>query len=399
MLGDIRSGIDRILNDVELSDDKKILRILSSPPSLNTSPIGFVTILDIIKEDNLEFVDEHQKIILDFLKTYSKSSSDLIEKNSLFKDRFIDILSKYYSDNNSKSLLNNFLKLISSSISQTIVWSDFDHSSDGLQNSLQPPSPYSSQGSSRSSSPPPPPPPRAKPVILGLTLELLPFPLPIATSDNGPVDKSGITVMSKVVSNGADSQEFNQGSSAIIDDHNHQKGLLPLPKRLDSNDRKLLQFPKRLDLDGDQASQQNINSSPVVLSDQNQGVDANDLAIKASTASSHITFVSPQRLGPEDSSNVSSTMSNVVSVIPFKSNSSGSLSNTGSESSSNSDQGKPEQDGQGEQTINSCCSLFSRVCQRFRRFLSKIPSCSFKCFSASCLRSSKSRVEPRPLTP
>ena len=398
MLGDIRSGIDRILNDVELSDDKKILSILSYPPSLNTSPIGFVTILDIIKEDNLEFVDEHQKTILDFLKIYSTSSSDLIEKNSLFNDKFIDILFNYYSDDNSKSLLNNFLTLISSSISQTIVWSDFDPSSD-VQNSSQPQSPYSSQGSSRSSSPPPPPPPRAKPVILGLTPELLPFLLPIPTGDNGPVGES-IAVMSKVVSNEADSQEFNQGSSAIIVDHDNPRALFPLPIRLDSNDRKLLQFPKRLDPDGDPASQQNINSSPVVLSDQNQGVDANNLAMKASTASSQVTFPMPRRLTSQDLSDVSSAIPIVVPVVALNTDSNATSSDKGNGSSSNSVLEKPEQDESGAQKTGCFNCLFSRVREGIARFLPGIKmSGSLKFFSASCLGSSRSRVEPRPPNP
>ena len=423
-------SVAELLNS-DLSDQEKILRIVTSKDSYSFFPFAFINFIrKVIKSSNVLLNEQESEIVI-FLKNYFQNL-DVNKKNqlaykfdNLFKSYVIEFNSEYRDNQINQHFVNQFLEIISEYNFQNIIaqdqatppptppprpstpppplrdqasnqiWSDFDYSSD-VQNSSQSPSPYSSQGSSRSSSPPPPPPPRENPVFLGLTPESL-LPLPIFIGESNESSELRITVMSKVVSNGAVSQDVNQGSSAIIVDHDNPRALFPLPIRLDSNDQKLLQLPQKLVLNGDQASQQNIDSSSVVSDHQNQGqgVDANDSAMKASTASSHITFVSPKRLGPEDSS----IMPNGVSVEPLQPNLLASSIDQGNESSSDSNKEKSGEDGQGEQKINSCCSLFSRVCQRFRRFLSKIPSCSFKCFSASCLRSSKSRVEPRPLTP
>jgi hypothetical protein len=414
MQGDIEKEIYIILNDEELSDQDKILKIIAYPPSTHTYPTGFVTILDFIKKENSNFVDEHQKIILNFLKNYSSSSTDLDLKKSLFKDKFSEILLDFFSEENPKLLSDKFLTLISSPISQTRVWSDFDPDPD-LKNS--------SQGSIRSSSPPPPPPPRifspppTPPLEISSNLKIpngspLPLPIYIGNDPNENIGGvSGIEVTSSRLTDEEGSGEVYQTSSTMIDDQQSQQGdllpwpqrlsgdavhqeLLPLPQQEGSVNQELLPLPKRLDQDGDQLTQQNINSSPVVFGDQNQVFEVNDLATQNSTEHiEQVTFVLPQKLVSLNSSDASLNIVQGPAVVPMASNPS-EPRNDGIPTT-NPEEELLDQDPQGKPEKKPSCfsGIFSRVFERAKGLYSKISSCtSLKFPSASCLGSSRSGV-------
>lgn len=440
MQGDIENKIYRILNDVELSDEQKIKKILVNKDVYDVYPFSFLNFVNQIKSSDSQSLKSYGEQTLYFLRYYLDINDDdrselqkicdknlIIYKtsvNTILTDlndliykalKGIPISSPSYQPDKTFRPINpqpitassqphkplpskvigsasyhNSTEVnsgLTSSQSKTIIWSDFD--------------PYhknSSQVSSRSpSTTPPPPPPRENPVILKFSSEsLLPFPIFIGESNES--SELGIAVTSQVVPDKADSQEANQVISAIIvAQQNQQEDLLPLPKRLDSNGRKLLQLPQMLGLNDEQASQQNIDSSPVsvVLSDQNQRVDANNLAMENSTALfMQRTFVSPQRLGPEDSSNIP----NGVPVVPDNQDSNGSPSDAGSESSSDSNKEKSGEDDSGKKKTGCFGCVFSRFCERITRcFSGNKMSGSLKSPFASCLGSSRNtKVGPGP---
>ena len=450
MQGDIENKIYRILNDVELSDEQKIKKILVNKDVYDVYPFSFLNFVNQIKSSDSQSLKSYGEQTLYFLRYYLDINDDdrselqkICDKNLIIYKTSVNTIltdlndliykalngipisspsyqpdktfrpinpqpitasSQTYKPLPSKVIgsasYNNSTEVnseLTSYQSKIIIWSDFDpyHKNSSQVSSLSPsttpppppprisspPPPPPPPSRPSTPPPPPPPPPRENPDILKFSSKSL-LPLPILTGDNGPVGESEITVMSKVVPDKADSQDVYQVSSAIISDQNNQAVLFPLPNRLDSG--------------GNELPQQNIDS-PVVFVNQNQGVEANDLAMQDRNAFLQGTFVMPQRLEPEGSSNVSSTMPNEVPVIPFKSNSSESLSDTGSGLSSNPDKEKSAEDESGEKKTRCFGCVFSRVRERITGYISEIKMGGIlKFFSASCLGSSKSRVEPGP---
>jgi hypothetical protein len=174
----------------------------------------------------------------------------------------------------------------------------------------------------------------------------------------------------------------------------HQE-LLPLPQLEGSVNQELLQFPKRLDQDGDQLTQQNINSSSVVFGDQNQGVVANDLATQNSTEHpKQVTFVLPQGLKFPDSSDAPPIIKQGPAVVPMASNPS-EPRNDGIPTT-NPEERKPQlQNPQGKPEKNLGCfnGVFFRTLDRFRSKSSSRPNCNFlKPHFASCLGILRSRA-------
>jgi hypothetical protein len=291
--------------------------------------------------------------------------------------------------------------------SKTEIWRDFDPDPD-LKNS--------SHESSRSPSPPPPPPPRIfsppppPPRETSSDLKIpngsqLPLPVQIDVDSNeNIVSLSGINLTGSVLADEASSGGVFQASSKMIGNQQSQQGgSLPWPKRLSEDSvsegllpltqqegsvhQELLQLPKRLDSSVNNILSQQIIASSIAVRAQQDRVFKTDLAMQNNAVNlEQGAFVLPQRLEFQDSLDASLNITQGPAVVPMASDPS-EPSRDGNQPPPNP--GKPEKKPSGFGCISS------RVIERTRRLYSKIPSCtSLKFPFASCLRSSRSRVEP-----
>ena len=155
---------------LDLSGHEKIEQILANKDVYDVYPFSFVNFVNQIRSSDSQSLENYGEQILYFLENYLKINDD--DRSELKKICDTNLI---YNGTNVNTLFSHLNNLIYNAINRTPIpsssyqpdntsrsidqepkinkeneiWSDFDSLSNVLQNSSQPPSPYSTQTSSR----------------------------------------------------------------------------------------------------------------------------------------------------------------------------------------------------------------------------------------------------------